>query len=597
MATPTIDDTATRFSTPTWSIKVNGTPNTDAVLERIVLQYGPTPSSAVFSIQQDPDTGSFPAYNDNIEVIVNGRSVLKGKIKGITSKIQTQGLQKTFTVLSTLTTLLEKVVDPDNKDFNAPIVKEKELPEDDRLSAREILSQILGFIPSGTPDEDPGELHLTDLTHANAVEAVVRRLGNFKLFWNQNTDLLEIYKFGQGGDITRQFEKGVNIIDLAITENRKAVVDKLTLIGAPKLVRVQKIVDTSIEPDENGVHRITFNITDANPRNIIVEGSQRAQPSFAEQTIEVSPSDMGLPPGTALVSTLPEGSNVPVITEVVGVPVWPTFGFSIPPGNTQGDNGTRHALKEIIIAPSFFGILGSKPDYISKNLTKVFVSDAPKIWETRTVTAFVDNTVLGIDRFGKTSVSVLTALFWFRGAIRVTYTREEDAPTFTSGSGATERTLTDTQYQIVEDFVSSPSFTNEAKVLERMQERLDAEFERVNRPNIGGSITIPGDETVDLKSSVLVTGTKLDVVSVVHSFTRGFTTTVTLTNEPFFRLTAVPVPTRPARTSTEQARVAGNDFRIGFVDLTGNQERATQKTQEFQQEPGQATSSIALLQD
>lgn len=584
MATPTIDTTESRFSEPTWVVKVNGSPNADATLSRVTLNYGKALTSAVFTVRQDPDTGTFPAYNDSIDVDVNGRNIFKGKIKGITSRISSSGLNKTFTALSNISTLQEKVVDPDEADFNAPEVRGKEIPEEDRLKADKIIQKILGYIPVGTPVEDPGELHLTDLTQLEAVEVIIRKLGNYRLFWNKDTDLLEIYRFGQGGDITRQFEKGVNILDFSITENRQRVVDKLTLIGPPRLLRCRTLVNTDKRPDPFGVYRLSFVINELNVRDIVVEGSQRSEPSVQWGEVEVSPADMGI---------------LPELGEKIAV--WPFTEFSEYPGNAEGDHATRAVIEKIITAPSYFGGIGGKPVYEAKDRVVVFLSDIPKVWETRTIAAFVDNTKIGLEigleGVEKTLVEVLTRKSWFRGSVRATFTKDGDKPTLSTGSGPVERTLTDTQYQIIKDSISDVPFDNEADVLARMQERLDSEFEKVNRPNISGSITIPGDETVDLKSTVIVNSATLDVVSIVHNFQRGFTTTITLTNEPFFKLIAVPLPSRPTDTPVQRARIIGSDFTFSFQKLGLDQEEALQRDTEQQQTIDQPHNSIAILQD
>lgn len=197
--TPTVDTTESHVTKPTWEIRVNGSPNTAAILNSITLSYGSNFASAVFRVLGDPDTGTFPAYNDEIEVDINARNVFKGKIKGITSRISLSGLLKTFTALSNITTLTEKVVDPKNKEFNG-----KDVAVEDRLNVSEIVQSVLSYIPVGTPTDAPGDIILTDMTQLNAVQTIVNKVGNYKLFWNKDTDLLEIYRFGQGGEITRR---------------------------------------------------------------------------------------------------------------------------------------------------------------------------------------------------------------------------------------------------------------------------------------------------------------------------------------------------------------------------------------------------------
>ncbi len=583
--TPTIDDTATRFSEPTWEVKVNSVTNTKAVLADVNLSYGTGVSSGTFSILEDPDTGTFPDYNDTVEIFVNGRKLLKGKIKGITSRISRSGLRKTFTVLANITTLQETVVGVCGKqDFNEQGIK----PED-RLNAQQILNEILGYIPVGTPDRDPGEIHLTDMTLLDGVATVVSKLGNFRLFWNQDTEKIELYEFGKGGDASRQFVKGVNIIDSSITENRQSKVDKLTIVGAKTKERVRRIVVTTVAPDDNGVRRITFTINDSEPRDIVVEGSQRGHPTYEEQgQLQVLPEDMGITPQQS--------------GPIQGFARWPIFPLAEKVGNKVDDIGWRSPIKTLQAAPSFFGTLTAQPKVIDKDTVQMFVGQAPRIYDTRTISASVRNKKVGIpdpSGIGFTALEVLTALFWFRGAIRVTYTRSLACPEISVGSGTVQRTITDSQYQIIKNDVDFVHFDNEQEILDLMQERADAEFARLNRPSIGGSITVLGDETIDLKNTVVVDNEKLDIVQIRHSFTGGFSTSVTVTNEVFIK-SVLPNFTENNNKPilrVQQRQSAFNGFKFTFEEVEIDQEKVTQKQEDFQKRLENAGLIYSALQD
>ena len=240
---------------------------------------------------------------------------------------------------------------------------------------------------------------------------------------------------------------------------------------------------------------------------------------------------------------------------------------------------------------------------------RVFISDVPKVWFSNTIVTFVDKEKIGIVREvieagfseflggpDKVKVSVLTQIQWGRGAIRVTYTEDETCPQVSSGSGIIERTITDSQYQIFVDNISEPPFDNETEVLNLMQERADAELDKLNRPSIGGTIIIPGDETVDLKSTVLVNGVKLDVTAVTHNFQRGYTTSIALTNEPFFGLTPTVTVSRPERRR-QQERAVGTSVRLDLEELEVDQDKATQRQIEFQKRLQDAGLSFGVYQD
>lgn len=590
-ATPTIDLTESHFTTPTWSVEVNSILEPRAHLARVELGYGNDVSNATFEIHEDPDTGSFPVYNDDVEIFINGRSMLEGKIKGITKMLSTGGLGKRFTVLSNITQYQEKVVDTEDSTWNDQ--QDTENLDENKSTAREILSAILGYIPSGTPDEIPGELHLNDQTKLDATDTVLRKLGNYRLYFNKDTELLEVYTFGQGGDVTRQFVKGKNLIQYNITENRENVVDKITLIGAKKLIRSRRIMnfsETELQPDSSGRLQPSFILNEVGVQDIDVEGTQRAEPLIEYQTdIEVVPEDMVTLSGDSLGNP----DNNTILDEI---PSWPFFPLAQKYGNAKGDNGIRHPIRSIQIASATFDPIGVSIVYNTPNQARVFLGQAPQVWEQQTVSAFVERRTVGIPEEGAIALEVLTRLSWFPGSLRISFTVEQDPPQTIIGSGTVERTITDTQYQIFQNIISEQTFDNESEVLAVMQTRAQAEYDRLNRPEISGTITVLGDETIDLKSTVLVDGQQLDVVRVVHDVASGYTTEVTLTNEKFAATIRERI-SRPDENSRESERRAYTRFRIQREEGKIDKNIATQRHQTLQERFGTPNDTIAVVQD
>jgi hypothetical protein len=111
----------------------------------------------------------------------------------------------------------------------------------------------------------------------------------------------------------------------------------------------------------------------------------------------------------------------------------------------------------------------------------------------------------------------------------VTYTIDGSKPVVSVGGGAVTRSITDSQYQIVADGVTG--YNNSAFMTQAMLDRANAELEKLNTPSITGTVTILGDETIDLRQTITYKGETLDVVHVSHDFTNGFTTSVSVTNE------------------------------------------------------------------
>lgn len=585
-ATPTLDLTQSKFATPTWSVKINSVTVPEAILTSVELGYGSDVSNAIFVIQRDPDESGFPSYNDSAEIIINGRTVLTGKIKGITSRISASGLTKTFTVISNMTKFQEKVVPITKSVFNEQ-TKTKGTSTT-QTTVTQILQEVLGFIPSGTPSDSPGEVHLTDQTQLEATQTVLNKLGNFKLFFNQATELLEAYRFGQGGDVTRQFIKGQNIIDYNITENRQDVVDQLTLIGPPRALRRTTILDFtqgSVIPDSNGIWRLSFLLSGQNIRDIELEGFERASPYIEYQgNVQVLPEDMGFSP---------------TFSSIPGFAEWPfVFNSTISEGSAKGDVGLRRAVKTLVPGSTVRTTVTGFPEYLSKDQVRIFIGTLPKVAFHTMKTALVDNKKVGIVGAGlQTSVQVMLSVVDGVSSPIANYTVDGDRPTFTVGSGTVQRSITDEQYQIVISTLRGEEFNNEAAVLALMQKRINGEFERLNLPKISGSVTVIGDETIDLKSTVLFGGTKLDVVKVVHNLTNGFTTQVALTNEPFVEAILETIPTQRESALERNERAATTDFRISFADIEQDQNIVTQRKQELQKRLHEAGVSFARYQD
>jgi len=642
-ATPTLDLGLSKFVTPTWSVVINNVTRTDAVLSSVELGYGSSISNAIFSIKKDPDEVGFPNYNDDVQIFVNSRQVLKGKIKGITSKISISGLEKTFTVLSNISKYQDDVVSVANSFFNVRAslfnvqrqVNVQTFTDStgtpSKKNAPAILQAILGFIPSGTLDDFPGEVHLTDETLLSATDTVIKKLGNFKIFFNQSTELIEFYKFGEGGDVTRQFVKGENLIDFNITENRRDIVDQLTLIGPPRAVRKTALLDpTSLDfqQDASGARHLTFTLVGKNVREIEIIGTSRDKPTYEHGHIYVLPEDMGFLPGLTFIDTptlTPDAVQsqlnfdlaaidadttktdqekakakaqaqidaAKIATSELNIPnlfvpefaQWPINIFSeVPEGSMQGDFGFRQNITHIADRPTSQNTVSTDIEFFDKNTAKVFINEVPKVYYHSEITRSVENKKIGIpsDPGATTEVTVLTSIWHAPGFMRVFYTVDGDRPTVVRGSGTVKRTITDEQYQIINDNVSAPPFArpfdNEAEILEAMNDRADAEFEQLNRPKISGSITILGDETVDLKSTVIINGQRLDVTRVAHSFTNGFTTQISLTNEPFIEV-GVFIPTE--RLPLPPTKFAQIDFKIEFSDVTQNQNFQTNRQNEF----------------
>jgi len=231
-------------------------------------------------------------------------------------------------------------------------------------------------------------------------------------------------------------------------------------------------------------------------------------------------------------------------------------------GDATRDNTTNLSeddvkLRPIIIREKAYRTerqaMGAVIEYSGTGSATINLSRLPLVWRTETKTGRVDRSLIGAGQ-GTFTARVLIGYDWSIGAAEVEFTVDDDPPTVGAGSGLPSRTITDSQYSIINDSVTG--FSNQGRILSEMSVRASNELAGKNQIFKSGSITVVGDEQLDLRQSIRVNGDKLEVSGVTHSFTNGFTTTVNLTNERFFALTTLQpdLTTRRDRRDEERGR-------------------------------------------
>ena len=232
--------------------------------------------------------------------------------------------------------------------------------------------------------------------------------------------------------------------------------------------------------------------------------------------------------------------------------------------------------------------------YDGKDSIVVSLSEIPKKWIGKTKAGDVDRSVVGVSGDGTLSIRILLDYEFRAGAIEVEFVRDEDPPIVTVGSGDVCRSITDGQYAIVIN--ETIGFDNTSRILQEMQIRANAELARLEKPSKGGSITVIGDETIDLRSTVTAIGEKLEVSAITHSFVNGFRTSVSLTNEPFIQTLILPpnlqkAPTDPRRLSERARGSISKNFEIGEL-AEAIKERVSARDKVDRQAPAFGRDSI-----
>jgi hypothetical protein len=498
---PNYTGLASRFQSYTYSVKINNVVRKDAFLSTVELGYGTSPAVARFMISADPDTLGLPVNNDAVEVIVNNRSIFKGTVKNIEKSISSSGMAVTYIAYSRALNYMQESVSWDYV-----------------LQYRELYN-----------------LDLADQTYLQAQETIANFLGNYRIYYNMNTDTIEQYKLGTGF-WNRAVTIGKNVIDWNVTYDTTNQVTKVTVRGDR----------TKTTKGWSSLSWTTVYLIDHRPYYWqAVLRKEISAFNIADVQVEAFQST-----GQPRIDFDPEISVVP-------------SDF----GRTHWDDDTVESKQKII---RYFNPVeewkstGVQVDYVYKKVGNedipikaiLTLTSDPKVYR-----AHIDFVGAGT-RVGRTpaedvhfnNVSIAMATYEYPCSFRVSYSYSKETPeTSPAGSGAPSRTVTDTQYKPFNDVLNAED--DRAYVASQMALRATGELEKVNRPVVSGRIQILGDETFDLKTLVEVEGQKLDVVRVVHNFGSGFTTDIELTNEKF-RIN-IPPYQEMRRTIAYQRQITG----------------------------------------
>jgi len=553
-ATPTLNTNLQRFTDPAYEVKINSIVFDDAILANVNIGFGSNFSTATFSLQRDPRPGGNPEIDSPVDVRINGRLVFRGTVSTRSNAVnEGDGLRINYTCNSSIIELIDTTrfstdIDLTNTTFNilsqSPDGKVQLL---NRANANGIVS-ALGV--SGAPSSFPGAVDITDLTPLSAAELVLSKIGNFRVFHDFETGENSAYAFGSKGTATRKFEFGKNIVSFNIQKSDLEKVSRVKVIGAPKQVTRKKILSNlkvGIDPD--GRRRLLATVTGKNIRNIQVFGFVREKPIVRfNENVQVTLNDL---------KNLPE-STISIFGRES------SFFGTIIENKAEQDAALRPIITRISRFSSQRQAIGTKIFFKGKNSATISINTVPKKWISITRSGSVERSKIGLEGEGKKSVRVLLGYDFFPGTMEVEFTTDSDRPTVEAGSGTPLKSVTDGQFLIVSD--SIVGFNNETDILSRMNARAQNELNRLSKDQIGGSITVIGDETVDLRQSVDVSGDVLEISGVTHSFVGGFTTTIQLTNEPFFRTIIVPPALQLLSRSSKELEKSRRLFTESFAD-------------------------------
>jgi len=562
-ATPTFDDTISHFSNPVYVVTINGSSRSDAILQNVQLGFGSEFSTATFTLPVDPRGGGQPELDAPVDITINGRLVFRGYITTRGNEIDLgNGLRIAYTcttnlILLTKITKYSTTVKGYNTTYNIESIDPDNKLHIKNQANADIILNDLGVY--NCPSEYPGYVCFTDMTPLSAAELVLSRIGNYRVYQDMPSGTAYAYPFGSNGYNVREFQFTKNIIAYDIQKSNLDIVKTVKLIGSPKRCRVRKFVGdakTGVDPD--GRLGLSFGLSGQNIRDIQVFGWAREKPRVIfDDNIQVGLDDFEFSSKSSIDNSF---SMDTFKFDLYNNPSANTFNNSSAGTQMSADSRNQSsndkklypAIKRIKKYDSKRQGMGAKIFYNGgpDNAT-VYLTEVPKLWYPRQRSGSVKRSALGLIGDDTIFVSILLDYGFAVGTIEVEYTYDEDPPVVTAGSGLPMKSITDSQYGIESDLTIG--YDNETDILNRMNVRVNAELARLNKLNIGGTITIVGDETIDLRSSVRAEGQLLQISGILHDFTNGFTTTITLVNEPFFRnLVLLPNFNIPTNKQIEQ---------------------------------------------
>ncbi len=549
VATPTYD--IVHYLNPTYKIYLDGIQQTDAILQTVTLCYGSEFSQTDFYILKSPATVGLPDVTGQVvTVYINNRLVFTGYLIRKQDVYSSSALRVQYTAINKLWDYAKGTVgqnynEGDNEQYSG-------------ISVATIL--YLSGCPYSLPGILYGEQDVADLSKLDLMESMIRYAGNYKIYTSP-TGVTSYYKVGY--PISRRtYEIGKHILD---SQEYKDITDKVSYVNVlsnPLQITTYKYYYAgssplwtrnadgskymnlswgSIHQDTNGNLYMEFTLEANKISNVQVFAHINEKPvasSFLTD-IEVVPGHCKPNPGgTSGGAAVPVDFTLPSFS-IEESPV-DTEGFLTgwPGGGSEG----RYAVSTFSEYSKLWKSVGSQIEYLNEDKVRVRLNPVPVTYEAdvRSYTA----TFKRYDEAGTEIQSEDTDIFiWnepveFLASIAVVYTYQGGRiSSLVSGTpGGSVRTYHEgiTPFRIdVPEYIpyQYDIASNVSPVTTYIANKAIAEYSRLSQSENRGSITIIGDETLDLRTEV----NGKDIVRITHEFNDdGFMTKIDLTKESFY---------------------------------------------------------------
>ena len=556
--TPSYD--VSHYLNPDYEIKVDGTTNSDLILERVDISYGPEFSTASFYTIENPTSVVLSPAKQVITVYINSRLVFTGYLVGRTNVYNSSELKVTFEAISKL---WDYVQDTTGEIFN------EEGSIDNSISIRSVLRKVgcpWATLPSS---QLYGEVDVRDQTPLNVMTDMLNYAGNYKIYTNPSG---EVSYYQVGSPIyNRTLELGKHIISQNITTNIVDLITDVTVYSSKKekttyrrynfasatplwhwidgtLTRVD---NSNIRVGDNGELSVLLTIDADQISNVKVYARINKPPR-----VDKNYNNVALLP--THIKNLDYG-DISYLDTLHGDDEDgnPRAYSSYTPSDLSSRVAYRLKLWEDGTEESKFSVysyqeysnqweeVGANVVYNSDNSHASIKVPAPisykKVLKEYTATFITTDETSGDTQEEDTKVWVMLQPEQYLADIMVVYTykQSESSSSKSNGTGGLRRTYHEnvTPYDINTpgeiDYRSDIlDRDNSSDVLSYIGSKAQSEIDKSSFPVVGGSLTTLGDETLDLRTQV----NGYEVMRVVHDFSSGdYITQLDLTNVQYYR--------------------------------------------------------------
>lgn len=480
-----VTPTLVKDKSASYKVYINGTHRTDAILKQVELVYGPSFSTATFELLKP--VASAPITGDEVIVTIRNKRVFLGTIVIIDDILEETNQSINYTAVNRLWNLTHTTA---TRDFNT-----QEDQEAGIIYNTFGMLSLSGLPTTGAPTIWPGAVSIRDQNQLDAMATIMGYCGNYKIHCDAFGNV-RYYHFGTGPN--RVFEVGKQILAQNIRTDITDKVDKVTVYRETSASITRQFIINTNDLQLNANKKGYYYVCTCNGyrvSGITVEILNKPYPKITYvQGVEVLPGhckELGSING---ISKWGDGSTEPKA---------PVLDFETIPAEWTGINAEieyRGRDYAIVWIPS--GIQLSNPIFATSIYDATF-------YEVKKDDEGVPYTIPRIER-----VEIDDLFMWQSTLLRVTYTMESQTLEWESaGSGSILRTTHDSNVDI------------------NLSSRASIEFDKYSKPTIGGEILILGDETVELMCRV----NGYDIQRISHDFSEGFTTRISLTNEPYYQ--------------------------------------------------------------